>query len=130
MLYLPISRNWILSRTAQRVYLACAVLTFAFMGTVFAIHGALSAAGATSLNSGARSVVRFLLFPEIIGVALLWIAMWYFWFGFDRTHYLKRLLSFVLLFFLPSIGALFYYFFAYRRIVKTTEASVPSPTDK
>lgn len=68
----------------------------------------------------ARTIVKLILFPEILGAGLLWIAMWYFWFGFDRSHYLLRALSFVLLFFMGPIGPLMYYFAAYRRCVSKT----------
>lgn len=117
MLYLPISRNWLISKTAQRVYLACSALTLALLATSIGVRLALSAAGAVALSSPARSLVRVLLFPEILGSAMLWIAMWYFWFGFDQSHYLKRAGSFALLFFLAPIGTLVYYFLIYRRRV-------------
>jgi len=77
----------------------------------------MRAAGATALNSQAHALVRFLLFPEIVGSALLWVAMWYFWFGFDQAHYLKKAVSFILLFFFAPIGTLLYYFQTYRRQV-------------
>jgi len=115
MLYLPISRGWLLSQQAQRIYLGCAVLTLAFIGTIVGTQLALSVAGAHALTSRARSLVKFLLFPEIAGTALLRIAMWYFWFSFDQSQYMKRALSFILLFFLAPFGTLFYYFLAYRR---------------
>ena len=54
------------------------------------------------------------LIPEVLGTALLWVAMVYFWFGFDQSHWLYR--SFWLLclmFFLPLFWAL-YYFLVYR----------------
>jgi len=82
------------------------------------------------LNSQARSLVRFLLFPEILGTALLWIAMWYFWFGFDRSHYLKKAVSFALLFFLPPIGTLLYYFLTYRHLVLVANLPEPAPTKR
>ena len=81
------------------------------------------------MNSQARSLVRFLLFPEILGTALLWIAMWYFWFGFDRSHYLKKAVSFTLLFFLPPIGT-FYYFLTYRHLVLVANLPEPAPTKR
>ena len=117
MLYLPINRNWVLSPTAQHIYLGCAVLTLALVATLVGVHLAISAAHAAALNTDARSAVRFLLFPEILAAAVLWVAMWYFWFGFDRSHYVKRALSFVLLFFFGPLGTLFYYFVTYRRRV-------------
>jgi len=83
---------------------------------------AISATG-MDLTPNARSVVKVILFPEILGAAVLWVAMWYFWFGFDRSHYLLRALSFILLFFFGPLGASIYYFATYRRSVLTA----PSP---
>ncbi len=83
----------------------------------------MSAAGVTVLNQSARAMMRFLFFPEILGAALLWVAMWYFWFAFDQSHYLKKALSFFLLFFLAPFGTLFYYFVTYRRRVTAADAA-------
>ena len=80
----------------------------------------MTAAGATALNESARDVARFLLFPEILGTAVLWVAMWYFWFTFDQSPYFKKAFSFFLLFFLAPIGTLFYYFVTYRSCVRAT----------
>jgi hypothetical protein len=77
---------------------------------------AISAAG-TALTPDARSIVKVILFPEILGAAVLWVAMWYFWLGFNRSHYLVKALSFVMLFFFGPLGTLIYYFAAYRRRV-------------
>ncbi len=127
MLFLPISRGWLLSKTARRIYLGCSILTFAFVATLMGTRMAINAARVSELNPSARAVLHFLLLPEILGTALLWIAMWYFWFGFDRSHYLKKAVSFVLLFFLPPLGTLFYYFTIYRRGVLVAESSGMNP---
>jgi len=123
VLYLPINRNWLLSPIAQSVYLACAIFTFALLATLIGMHWAMATAGATALNENARAVVRFLLFPEIIGAAVLWVAMWYFWFSFDQSHYLKKAVSFFLLFFFAPIGTLIYYFVAYRSAIRADPQS-------
>jgi hypothetical protein len=123
VLFLPISHNWLLSDTAQHVYLACAILTLALLATLAGTHAALGASGAEMLNSHARSIVRFLLLPEITGTALLWAAMWYFWFGFDQSHYVKKALFFVLLFLVVPLGTLLYYFICYRRLVRQVVAT-------
>jgi hypothetical protein len=114
VLNLPINPNWLFSQTARSVYLGCAFLTLAWVATLIGTHLAMSVAGAGALTPESRSLVRFLLLPEILGAALFWVAMWYFWFGFDRSHYWKRALSFILLFFLAPIGTLIYYFVTYR----------------
>ncbi len=119
MLYLPINRSWLFSRTAQRTYFVSALLALALLATLAGVHMAMSAAGTGALTPSAASLVRVLLFPEIVGAAVLWIAMWYLWFGFDRSHYLKKAIWFVFLFFLGPIGTVSYYFAVYRRCVST-----------
>jgi hypothetical protein len=126
MLYLPIRRSWLFSPTARRVYLLCAVLALGLIATEIGVYLAMSAAGAGKFTPAAALFVRALLYPEIAGTALLWIAMWYFWFGFDSSHYLKKALWFVFLFFLAPFGTLIYYFVAYRRFVSAQAlASIP-----
>lgn len=117
MLYLPISRGWILSPTAQRIYFASALLALALIATLMGTHMAMSAAGIRALVPPASSVIRTLLYPEVLGAAILWIAMWYFWFGFDRSHYLKKAAWFVCLFLLAPFGTVAYYFVVYRRFI-------------
>src|SRR5437764_6521520 len=121
MLFLPVKPSWLLLGIAQRIYLACALLTFALIATLIGVQLAIRAAGFSALTVSARPLVKILLFPEILGSALLWVAMWYFWFGFDRAHYLKKAISFLLLFFLVPFGTLFYYFVTYRRRVASLE---------
>jgi hypothetical protein len=117
VLYLPISRSWLFSPTAQRVYFASAILDLALIATSIGVHMAMSVAQTSVLNFSAASYVRPILYPEILGAAVLWIAMWYFWFGFDTSHYLKKTVWFVCLFFLAPFGTVLYYFVVYRRVV-------------
>ncbi len=124
MLHLPISRSWLVSLTARRVYLACALLTLALIATSIGVHMAMSVAGAGALTPVAATLVKMLLYPEILAAALLWIAMWYFWFGFDASHYLKKALWFVLLAFLAPFGTVIYYFVVYRRSVSCQHLKV------
>jgi hypothetical protein len=117
MLYLPISRGWLFSATARRTYFVSSLLALALIATLLGVHMAMAAAGVRALTPSASPVVRMLLFPEIAGEAVLWVGMWYFWFGFDRSHYLKKTVWFVALFFLAPFGTVFYYFLVYRRAV-------------
>ena len=84
---------------------------------------AMAVAGTTALTQSAASVVRKILFPEVIGAAVLWAGMWYFWFSFDRSHYLLRALWFTILFFLFPLGTVAYYFLVYRRSISTFATS-------
>jgi hypothetical protein len=117
MLYLPITRGWIVSRAARRVYFVCALAAFSLFGVFIAGLAALGAAGVPSLEAfpTAAFVVRVLLWPGIVGTALLSIAMGYFWFGFDNSAWLRKAIWFIPLYLFLAIGPAFYYFFVYRR---------------
>ncbi|HEY6766118.1 MAG TPA: hypothetical protein VI386_15245 [Candidatus Sulfotelmatobacter sp.] len=113
---------------ARRIYFICALLALALLATLIGTHSAMTAAKATVLNPRAASVVRTLIFPEVLGSAALWVAMWYFWFSFDRSHYLKKAMWFALLFFLALPGTILYYFFVYRRWVSAQPPSSAAAT--
>jgi hypothetical protein len=116
MLYLPINRSWIVSRRAQHVYFACAIAVLSLIGTYFAARMALFATGKSLVpGSPAVLILQVLLSPGIFGTALLSVAMWYFWFGFDRSGWLKKTIWFVPLYFFLPLGPVFYYFWVYRR---------------
>ena len=117
MLYFPITKSWIISRTARKIYLVCALLAVARFGSLFAISLAMA-------FSQVRSLVQFplafnpakaLILPGILGTATLTLAMWYFWFTFDRSSWLRKAFWFLPLYFLLPIGPALYYFFVYRR---------------
>lgn len=116
MLILPITRSWLLSRMAQRIYFVCALLSFALIATWMALLW--SASSTTVPRAFAAVVLTVVLLPGIAGAALLWVAMWYFWFGFDPSGFLKRAVWFVLLGWLGWLAASFYYFLVYRRTAK------------
>jgi hypothetical protein len=115
MLYLPITKGWIVSPLARRIYFACALLALALFGTIFASLAALAASSSSSLaeSPAAALVVRFLLLPEVLGTALLSIAMWYFWLSFDQSSWIKKTLWFFPLYLLLGAGPSLYYFFVY-----------------
>jgi len=116
MLYLPISRSWIVSLLAQRVYLVCALSALALLGIVIGTLMAVAAAGGDSfaVSPLVARALRVLLWPCVVGTAALTIAMWYFWFSFDDSDWLKKSLWFVLLYLVIVIGPVLYYFFVYR----------------
>ena len=92
MLYLPIAKGWIVSPLASRLYLVCALLAIALFGTLVAVNAAMVASSIRSLAGAptAVSMVKVLLFPEVLGTAALSIAMWYFWFSFDRSSWIRK----------------------------------------
>ena len=116
MLYFPITKSWIVSRAARAVHLVCALLAFALFGALFAIVLAMSFSEVRSLSPFplAMGIARVVLLPGILGTAILTVAMWYFWFGFDKSPWIRKAFWFLPLYFLLPIGPAFYYFFVYR----------------
>jgi hypothetical protein len=120
MLFLPIKKSWIVSRTARRVYFVCALAALSFFGVLVASVAACRASSNASPD-GIRTagfIVRVLLWPGIVGTAALSIAMWYFWLGFGNSGWLKKAIWFLPLYFLIPFGPALYYFFVYRRNVE------------
>jgi hypothetical protein len=117
MLYLPIKRSWIVSRRAQRVYFCCAIVDFYLIAVLAGARSAVEASGLVSLAGfpGTAWMVKILLFPGVLGTAVLSVAMWYFWFAFDQSHWMKKAFWFAILFPGVILGPVLYYFFAYRR---------------
>ena len=117
VLYLPITKSWIVSLAARRTYFVCALAAFSLIGVLMASRSALQASGATSFAASQATllVLKILLWPGIVGGALLCIAMWYFWFTFDDSGWLKKALWALPLYLLVPIGPAFYYFLVYRR---------------
>jgi lysylphosphatidylglycerol synthetase-like protein (DUF2156 family) len=116
MLYLPITREWIVSPIARRIYFGCALANLALhavlMGTRLAVEA--SGAGSVAASPLAVMIVKSLLWPGIVGTGLLSVAMWYFWFSFDRFRWMRRASWFLVLFWGITIGPALYYFFVYR----------------
>ena len=117
MLYLPITKSWIISRVARRVSFVCALAAISLFGALIATRMAMIASGVffLALLPDAALVVRLFLWPEVLGTATLSIAMWYFWFSFDTSDWLRKAIWFVPLYLLLGLGPALYYFFVYRR---------------
>jgi hypothetical protein len=112
MMYVSISRNWLFSRTAQRVYLLCAILDLALLAIRVGIFAAIAGAGVSKLSPTAVLLVKALLFPEIVGSAVLFVGMSYCWLGFDGSYTKKGL--WIVLVKLCLITTPVYYFGVYR----------------
>jgi hypothetical protein len=117
MWYLPISRSWIVSRSGQRVYARCAIADFQLIAVLVGRPTAMAESGVKSLENfpAAAYLVKLRLWPGVIGTAILAVAMWYFWFTFDRSHWATTACWSLILFLGLALGPLSYYIFAYRK---------------
>ena len=113
-LYLPISKSWVLSCTARRVYLASAIAAISLAGVLIAEFFAVTATGVSEISPAALLLSQILLWPGIVGTALLCIAMWYFWFNFDDSTWWRKGAWFFFLYVLLPVGPILYYFLVYR----------------
>jgi len=90
-------------------------------GTLAGTRAAQAVIGSSTLPPVTAAILRIVLIPEIVGSALLWVAMIYFWFSFDRSSWLKRALWFPFLFFFIPLPLALYHFFVYRRWLSAAE---------
>lgn len=118
MMILPITRTWLDSRGARWLYLVCSLLALALSGTLAGTRAAQSVVGSNTLPQTTAAVLRVILLPEVVGLALGWIGMIYFWFNFDQSSWWTRALWFPFLFVLPPYGFVLYHFFVYRKWTK------------
>ncbi len=99
------------------MYFFCALLSFALSGTWIGTRAAQVFAQYPGLPHRSANLLGLILIGESIGAAVLWIAMLYFWFGFDQSSWLKRTFWFIFLGTVP-VSPFFwalYYFLVYRR---------------
>jgi hypothetical protein len=123
MMYVRISRGWFFSRTAQRVYLLCAILNLALLTTRIGIGAAIAVAGVSTLSSTTVLLVKTFLIPEVVGSAVLFVGMSYCWLGF-KGSYAKK--GFWIVFVkLCLITAPVYYFAVYRRTARAASLQEP-----
>jgi hypothetical protein len=117
MLKLPISRSWILSRKAQSVYLASAIVCLSFWPIFIGAIAALVFSEQKSFDNfpAAARIIETLFFVCAVGTGTLTVAMEYFWYGYDSSHWLKKAIWFPVTFLVPVLGPVLYYFFVYRR---------------
>ena len=117
VLYLAITRNWMVSRGAQRLYFVCALANLWLFAVLAGTAIAMSTSDVESIAEFPPTalLVRSLLWPGILGTAVLAIAMWYFWYSIDQSGWTKEALWLLVLFLGFMLGPLLYYFFAYRR---------------
>jgi hypothetical protein len=125
MMHVSISRAWLFSRTAQRVYLLCAILNLALLATRIGVAAAMTSAGVSALPPAVALLVKGFLLPEIVGSAVLFVGMSYCWLGIGGS-YKKKVLWFVFLtFFLVAMPV--YYFAVYRSLASREAGESAEP---
>ncbi len=111
-----VSDSWLISPTAKKMYVAGAVLTIIFLGLLTTIVFATALAGGTLAESPVlASALKTLLFMSILGAALLWMGMWYFWYRFHKGSDMNKALWAALILVSGPIGALLYFLIVYLR---------------
>lgn len=117
-----------MSLTARRIYFVCALLAISLPAVFIATRMALDTSGISAISAVpiAALVVRWLVFPGILGTAVLSVAMWYFWFSFDRSSWGKKMMWFLPLYLLVGIGPVLYYFFVYRSSQDPAQPPTPA----
>src|SRR3954462_3188248 len=114
-----INREWLVSPTAQKVYLLCAwfgaafVLLFAY-GIYANVHGSKLFFEAVPV---VRPLVKLVFQAGLLGAVTLEFAMAYFWWNFDCEHSVWKSVAGLLLLATAPVGTIFYYAFFYRSSV-------------
>ncbi|HET7890467.1 MAG TPA: hypothetical protein VFL34_03040 [Candidatus Sulfotelmatobacter sp.] len=118
--YEYISKNWIVSPAASRVYRVSAALS---VGLFFGCWALLSGNG---IPLTIAPIVRVLLLVGALGAGITFVGMEFFLFRFDDSHPLKQVVWFLVMLF-PFLGAALYYFIVYSRstVLRNAYAKLP-----
>jgi hypothetical protein len=106
--YEYINKEWIVSRTARRVYRGAAALSVALF------LGLLAAALEGGIPESIAPIARLFLLAGVLGYATTMAGMEYFLFRFDNSHPLKQIFWFCVMV-LPFLGPALYCFIVYSR---------------
>lgn len=114
---LYVSREWIVSSTARRVYLIASIGTLALLGSLIAIAVAVAVTGQSlaEVNLATIAILYSILLIGVAGAATLRVAMFYYWYGFDHSGSGARCLWLLAMFLFGPVTALLYHFVIYRR---------------
>ena len=115
MMNLPITKEWIISPFARRLYTLTALFSLAF--SVFLI--AMKAIGQQAASDITKSAPLFLIlrtvtFVGVLATAITWVSMLYFWFEFDKSGTAKKAVWLVVLM-IAAPACPFYCLTTYRR---------------
>ena len=103
-----INKEWILSRTARRIYRVAASLSLALFFFILAVRFM------GGVPASLVPILKLPLFAGVLGAATTMVAMEYFLFGFDNSSVFKKILWFFVLLF-PPLGPALYCFIVYSR---------------
>jgi hypothetical protein len=105
--YYYINREWMVSKTAQRVYRFAACLSIGLFVLLIALRR-------LHLPLAVLPTLRLVIFFGVVGAATTMVAMEYFLFGFDTSSEIKKVFWFAVMMF-PPLGPALYFFFVYSR---------------
>ena len=103
-----ISKSWMVSATAQRVYRLTAWLSIGFFVLLVATPFL------PNMSEGLNFLYRVSFFTGLLGAAITLVAMEYFLFSFDQSSSAMKVLWFVMLCCAP-LGPAIYCLFGYSR---------------
>ncbi len=111
-----LSESWLVSAAARRVYVASAALSVFLAGMICTRQLGAFAAGGTLVESPALATALWaLIFPGVLGTAVLWVAMWYFCLRCHQNNGVGRGIWMIVLWLLGPIGAFVYFLAVYLR---------------
>lgn len=124
--HLYIKPSWVVSPRARRVYLAASCLSIYFFVLFIAVSAIIeSTPTAIDLPNAVAAFIRVQMYLGVLGMAVLWIGMAYYWYGFDSSNsWLKAVTLLILL--LGPLGAVLYQFLIYRRQTRTPKHTAAS----
>lgn len=114
-----ISREWIVSSTARRVYRVSAVLS------VVLFFGWITALSQGGIYGPLAPIIKFLFFLGVRGARITIVGMEFFLFRFDDSYPLKQIFWFCVMLF-PILGAAVYCFAVYSRSAVLRSSSAKS----
>ena len=104
--YYYINKEWMVSRTAQRIYRVAASFSLALFFILMAVRFA------GEIPEVLFPVVKLLLLAGVLGAATTMVAMEYFLFAFDKSSASKKVFWFCVMLF-PPLGSALYCFIVY-----------------
>lgn len=112
----PISPSWLISSHARRIYSIAALAAVAYFGIRITIEVAVLFAGGSLADLPAlRLFLYILMFPGIVGISLVWVAMWFFWGRYHPADSIGKGAWLLVLLLMGPFGSLLYLAFVYRR---------------